>query len=110
MSDREEYDMRKKAIFDSMSRRGQERILKIGYENWEPFDEPKDPRERIFGGASMKASELIRRFYESTGGKEESVSDKRDLFELCRGLLQGESRAKAIYDFCNWYRNNAERN
>ncbi len=45
--DPKEYEIRKKAIFDTMSKRGQERILKMGYENWEPFQEPKDPRERI---------------------------------------------------------------
>ena len=102
MNDREERDFKKKAIFDSMSKRGQERILRIGYENWDPFEEPKDPRERIFGSASLKAGALIQEFYQSTGNKEESVAVHRELFELCRGLLQGESRAKVIVEFCNW--------
>ena len=104
MDDREEHDFKKKAIFDSMSKRGQERILRIGYDNWDPFEEPKDPRERIFGGASLKAGALIQEFYNSTGNKEESVAVHRELFELCRGLLQGESRAKVIVEFCNWLR------
>jgi hypothetical protein len=108
MSDREEYELKKKAIFDSMSKRGRERILRIGYENWEPFEEPKDPRDRIFGGASIKAGELLRRYYESVGGREESVAMNKELFELCRGLLQDDSRARVIYDFCTWYRENAE--
>ncbi|MFZ2446711.1 MAG: hypothetical protein WAW37_10165 [Syntrophobacteraceae bacterium] len=108
MSDREEYDYKKKAIFDGMSKRGQERILKIGYDNWEPFEEPKDPRERIFGSASLKAGALVRRFYESAGNKEESVAMHKELFDLCRGILQGEARAKTLYDFCTWYSKNAE--
>jgi hypothetical protein len=102
MTDREEYELRKKAIFDGMSKRGQERILRIGYENWNPFEEPKDPRERIFSSASLKAGALVREYYESTGGKEESVAVYRELFELCLGLLQGEGRAKTIVDFCAW--------
>ena len=102
MSDRQEYEFRKKAIFDGMSKRGQERILKIGYDNWDPFQEPKDPRERIFSPASLKAGALIREYLKSTGNKEESVAVHKDLFELCRGLLQGESRAKTIVDFCGW--------
>lgn len=102
MDDKEERDFRKKAIFDSMSKRGRERILRIGYENWDPFEEPKDPRERIFGSDSIKAGMLVREFYESTGNKEESVALHRELFELCRGLLQGESRAKVIVEFCSW--------
>jgi hypothetical protein len=104
MDDREERDFKKKAIFDSMAKRGQERILRIGYENWDPFEEPKDPRERIFGSASLKAGALIQEFYSSTGNKEESVAVHRELFELCRGLLQGESRAKVVVEFSNWLR------
>ena len=105
MSDREEYDIRKRAIFDGMSKRGKERVLKIGYENWNPFEEPKDPRERIFSSASLKAAALVREYYGSTGEKTESAAVHKELFELCRGLLQGENRAKAIVDFCAWVRN-----
>ena len=42
-----EYEVKKRAIFDGMSKRGQQRILRLGYENWDPFQEPKDPREQI---------------------------------------------------------------
>jgi hypothetical protein len=102
MDDREEYEFKKKAIFDGMSRRGQERVLKIGYENWDPFEKPKDPRERIFSAGSVKAGALVREYYESAGGKEESVAVHRELFELCLGLLRGEGRAKTVVDFCAW--------
>ncbi len=104
MQDREEYEKRKKAIFDTMSKRGQERILRIGYENWEPFEEPKDPRERIFSSATMDAKAYIREFYQSSDLKEDSVALQKELFELCRGLIKGEDRAKVIYEFCLWYK------
>jgi hypothetical protein len=102
MNDREEYEFKKKAIFDGMSRRAQKWVLKIGYENWDPFEKPKDPRERIFSSASVKAGALVREYYESAGGKEESVAVHRELFELCLGLLRGEGRAKTVVDFCAW--------
>ena len=102
MNDIEEYEFKKKAIFDGMSRRGQKWVLKIGYENWDPFEKPKDPRERIFSSASVKAGALVREYYESAGGKVESVAVHRELFELCLGLLRGEDRAKTVVDFCAW--------
>jgi broad specificity phosphatase PhoE len=101
--DPREYDLRKKAIFDAMSRRGQERILRIGYENWDPFQEPKDPRERIFSSASLKASALVKEFLQARGADQESPILIKDLFELCKGLLQGEARAQTILEFCSWY-------
>jgi hypothetical protein len=104
MVNREEYELRKKAIFDTMGRRGQERILRIGYENWDPFQEPKDPRERIFSTVSLQANELLKEFYQARLEREESVDQNRELFELCRGLLQGERRAQVILEFCNWYK------
>ena len=103
MGDKDEYEYKKKAIFDAMGKRGQERILRIGYENWEPFQEPKDPRERIFGGASVRASMLVKEFSAASRIGEESVADQKEIFELCRGLLQDEPRAKAIFEFCKWY-------
>jgi hypothetical protein len=100
-----EREERKKGIFDAMSKRGQERILRMGYENWDPFQEPKDPRERIFSSASVKAGGLVDEYYRSRqAGQEESVALHKELFDLCRGLLQGETRARAIFEFCHWYR------
>lgn len=103
MTDTKERELRKKAIFDGMSKRGQERILKIGYEDWDPFQEPKDPRERIFSSASVKAGALVREYYDSVGIKE-SVAVHKELFELCRGLIQGDNQAGIIVDFCAWLR------
>ncbi len=108
MDDMEEREFKKKAIFDGMSRRGQERVLKIGYEDWDPFEVPKDPRERIFGSTSVKAGALLQEYYKSAGGKEESVALHRELFELCLGVLQGDARAKTIMDFCAWLKKRTE--
>jgi hypothetical protein len=98
-----EAEVRKKAIFDGMSKRGQERILRIGYDNWDPFQEPKDPRERIFSSASLKAGALVQEFLHLDQAHQESSALVKDLFELCKGLLQGEARAQTILEFCNWY-------
>lgn len=104
----EEIQLRKKAIFDTMSRKGQERILRMGYDNWDPFMEPKDPRERIFSSASQKAMGFLKEFSETESLTEESVAQHKELFELCRGLLQDEKRAGVIYRFCVWYRDKVE--
>ncbi|MBP8646000.1 MAG: hypothetical protein KBH99_07765 [Syntrophobacteraceae bacterium] len=103
--DPNEVERRKRAIFDAMSRRGQERILRMGYENWDPFQEPKDPRERIFSGISLRASSLVKEFTAVHGGGDLSVEHTRDLFDFCRALLQGEPRARLLADFCVWIRN-----
>jgi hypothetical protein len=102
MEDIEEYELKKKAIFDSMAQRGRERILRIGYDNWEPFPMPKDPRERMFGGVSQKARGLVREYFDSVPGQEQSQSIQRELVELVRGLLQDDERSKTIIQFSSW--------
>jgi hypothetical protein len=96
-------EVRKRAIFEGMSKRGQERILRIGYENWDPFQEPKDPRERIFSSSSLKAGALVKEFLHIHQAHQESSVLIKDLFELCKGLIDGEARARVILEFCHWY-------
>jgi len=33
---------------------------------------------------------------------EESVAMHKELFDLCKGVLQGEARATVLYKFCLW--------
>ncbi len=100
--DREEYERRKRAIFESMSKRGQQRILKMGYENWDPFIEPKDPRERLISSPAQRATRILVEFYETSEFKDVARSYHRELFELARGFIQGETRSRIIFSFCEW--------
>lgn len=100
--DREEYERRKRAIFESMSKRGQQRILKLGYENWDPFQEPKDPRERIFASSAQRALMLLQEFYETSDMREVAMTHHRELFDIVRGFLDGDPRAKVIVSLCWW--------
>jgi hypothetical protein len=107
IDDKSEAEVRKKAIFDSMSRKGQERVLRMGYENWNPFQEPKDPRERIFSSSSVQANALIQEFLTARGWQDQAADFQKDLFDLCRALIQGEARARMLLDFCVWYQQRA---
>ncbi|NLI80532.1 MAG: hypothetical protein GX443_02435 [Deltaproteobacteria bacterium] len=97
-----EREIRKRAIFDGMTQKGRERILRIGYDNWDPFLEPKDPRDRLFSSDSMRANALLRDFYSAQGMEEESVVTHKEMFDFCTGLLKGEARALFLFRFCRW--------
>ncbi len=108
MQDADHEEKSKKAIFDTMSKKGQERILRIGYENWNPFPEPKDPRDRMFGSTALRSQELVGRFFQERIEGKESVVVRRDLLDLCRGLLDGDEKAKIAREFCLWYEKQAD--
>jgi len=104
VDDEKEYAARKKAIFDGMSKRGQERVLRMGYDKWDPFQEPKDPRERLFSSVALNVNALLRDFYQSHPHLGQSETTQKQLFELCASLLRGESQARLVLEFCCWYK------
>jgi hypothetical protein len=99
-----ETDRRKKAIFDQMSDRRKQHILKIGYENWDPFQAPKDPIDMRRDKTRRTTQELIRAFLRSRSFDEYSAAYGRGVYEICMGIINGDERYLAMYEFSCWYR------
>ena len=66
----EEAEKRKRAVFDSMSPRRQKHILKKGYEQWDPFEEPKDPIDIRKDKSRRTTQQLVREFIQSQSAEE----------------------------------------
>ncbi len=95
----------KKAIFNGMGPRRQQRILKkVGYENWDPFQPPKDPLDLRDIKSDLMVIVLLRKFISDHEINDPSDEYIRALKEIGKGLLKGEEKYKAIYDFCCWYK------
>jgi hypothetical protein len=100
----EERERKKRAIFDSMSPKRRQRIVeKIGYDNWDPFQEPKDPLDLRVQKTEQVATVLIREFMSECGAEKRSNEYREAVKEICKGLIKGEERYKGMFDFCRWY-------
>lgn len=100
----EERERKKRAIFDSMSPKRRQRIVqKVGYENWDPFQEPKDPLDLRGQKTEQVASVLIGEFISECGAGKRSDEYREGAEEICKGLIEGEERYKGMFDFCRWY-------
>lgn len=99
----EEVEKKKKAIFDGMGLRGQKRILKKGYENWDPFEEPKDPIDIRKDKTKRTSQMLIREFLQSIKGDTYSNAYGRGALEMCLGIINEEDQFKGMFDFSCWY-------
>ena len=100
----EEVARRKKAIFESMSARAQQRILKIGYDKWDPFQEPKDPIDIRRDKTRRTTQQLVREFLQSRGHEPTSNSYNRAVLEMALGIVNDEERFIAMFEFSCWYR------
>ncbi|UCG06142.1 MAG: hypothetical protein JSV83_19865 [Desulfobacterales bacterium] len=101
----EETQRRKKAVFDSMSPRRQKHILtKIGYDKWDPFQEPKDPIDIRKDKSRRTTQMLVREFLQSQESKGYSNAYARGVLEMALGIVNQEERFKGMYEFSCWYR------
>lgn len=102
---KEEAESRKKAVFESMSPRRQKYILnKVGYDKWDPFQEPKDPIDIRQDQSKRTTQQLVREFLQSCTFEGYSNSYGSGVLELCLGLMNDDERYRGMFEFSCWYR------
>ena len=107
---KEEAESRKKAVFDSMSSRRKKHILnKVGYEKWDPFQEPKDPIDIRRDQSKRTTQMLVREFLQSRTFEGYSNSYGSGVLELCMGLMNDDERYRGMFEFSCWYRDLLEK-
>jgi len=98
-----EVEERKKFIFDSMSPRRQKYILKRGYEEWDPFAEPKDPIDIRKDRTNRTSQMLVREFLQSVSSEEYSNAYGRGVLDMCMGIINNDDKYIGMFEFSTWY-------
>jgi len=99
----EEEEKRKRAIFESMSPRRQKHILKKGYEQWDPFLEPKDPIDIRKDKTKRTTQQLVREFLQTKSSEDYSNAYGGGVFEMCLGIVNDDDKYKGMLEFSIWY-------
>jgi len=99
----EEVTSKKRAIFDSMGKRGQKMIMKQGYDNWNPFGDPKDPLDIRVDGSERTVDRLIREFLVEAGPEEPSNQYTQAVMEMAMGVMNNTDKVRAAFEFVHWY-------
>jgi hypothetical protein len=100
----DEIEKKKKAIFDAMGKRGQKQIIKKGYENWEPFQKPKDPIDIRKEKSNRTTQQLIREFLSSVPHESYSNAFAQGALDMALGIVNNEERIRGMFEFALWYR------
>lgn len=103
MAANQEYETQKRAIYENLSPRRRKFVDKIGYENWEPFAEPKDPIDIRTDAAKHTAHELVRSFLRSVPEKRHDAAYAQGAFDLANGVINNIDRYMGMMDFARWY-------
>jgi hypothetical protein len=99
----EEVEARKRAIFDTMSPRAQRRVLKLGFDKWDPFEAPKDPIDIRRDKSKRTSQMLVREFLQSLPLDNYSNSYGRGVLEMAIGIINDDDRFKGMYEFALWH-------
>lgn len=97
-------ESQKRAIFESMSERSQKRILKKGYDGWNPFEPPKDPIDIRKDVTQRTSQTLIKEFFQSREKDSYSGQYGRGVVEICFGLINNDDRFLGMFEFSCWYK------
>jgi len=101
----EEEAQRKKAIFDAMSDRRRRHILnRVGFDRWDPFQEPKDPIDIRTDRTKRTTQMLVRDFLRSCDADDYSNNYGQGVFDICHGIVNDDDRYRGMFEFSLWYR------
>ncbi len=100
----DEIKVRKQAIFDAMGQRGQKQILKVGYDKWDPFQEPKDPIDMRQDKSKRTSQMLIREFLCQISHEDYSNSYAQGSLEMCLGIINEDEKIRGMFEFACWYK------
>lgn len=98
-----EHETQKRAIYEKMSPRRRKFIDRIGFDRWDPFAEPKDPIEWRTDGTQRTTQQLVREYLQNHAPENYSNAYGQGVLEMCLGMVNGDERYVAMYEFSLWY-------
>ena len=93
----------KRVIYERLSPRRKKFIERIGYDKWDPFQEPKDPIEWRTDVTQRTGQQLARKYLQDCGDEQRNSAYTRGVMEVCHGLINNDDRFRGMFEFCLWY-------
>lgn len=93
---------RKRAIYETMSPRGKRFVDRMGFDAWDPFQEPKDPLDIRTDVTRRTAQQLVRQFLQ---GRPEQADNaySQGVLDCALGIVNKDEKFRGIFEFCLWY-------
>lgn len=99
----DEQKVLKRQIYEKMRPQRRKFIDRIGYDTWDPFQEPNHPLDIRVDAGMRTTEQLLREFLSSLGGEEVSDVYRKGALDCIMGLITKDEKYRGIFDFCLWY-------
>lgn len=98
-----EEEAQKRSIYAGLSARGKTYVAKIGYDTWDPFQEPKDPLDIRTDITKRTAQQLVRKFLRERGPDGAGNAYGQGVLDCALGIVNKDERITGMMEFCAWY-------
>lgn len=98
-----EQEELKRNIYAQMSPRRRKFVDRIGYENWDPFQAPKEPLDIRREKTGRTLQELVRDFMRDAAFESHDDAWKKGACECALGVFRKDEKYLGILAFCLWY-------
>ena len=99
----EKQKILKRQIYEQMKPGRRKFVDKLGFEQWDPFQAPKDPLDIRRDLTNRTLPELLAAFMKDHPGKGKSSAWNNGVRECALGIILRDEKYQAIFDFCHWY-------
>lgn len=96
-------DEQKRLFYDRLSPRRRRFVDRIGFDNWDPFEAPKEPMDIRTDITRRTVQELVRDFLKSVSRDMQGGEYARGATECAMGLVARQEKYQGVLDFCVWY-------
>ncbi|MBQ7608589.1 MAG: hypothetical protein IJU76_11565 [Desulfovibrionaceae bacterium] len=98
-----EQEALKRQIYEKMRPSRRKFIDRIGYEHWDPFQEPNHPLDMRVDAGMRTTQQLMTAFLQSLGNEEISEIYRKGALDCAMGLITKDEKYRGVFDFCLWY-------
>lgn len=100
----EEQEKLKREIYDKMNPRRRKFVDRIGYANWDPFQQPNDPLDLRTDISRRTTGRLVNEFLRDAAQKGRRGDDyAKGALECALGVVSRDEKYMGIFEFCLWY-------
>lgn len=93
----------KRLFYERMSPRRRRFVDRIGFDEWDPFEAPKEPMDIRKDVSQRTAQDLVREFLQSVFLDMRGGEYARGATDCALGIVARQEKYLGVLDFCIWY-------
>ena len=95
--------IQKRAIYERMSARGKKYVDAMGFDTWDPFQEPKEPLDIRKDVTKRTTQQLVRRFLQEQAPEGAGNLYGQGVLDAALGIVNKDEKIRGVFEFCLWY-------